>query len=70
MTIRINKSTDSGSWYANRIGEIHRVEWFERNRSPAQGIPEDVYWCREGGRYNPVNWIRASDVMVVEGDEP
>lgn len=61
MTIRIDKSTDPKSWYANRIGEVMRVEKVEYNNHPAQGIPEDVCWCREGGTYNPINYVRMSD---------
>lgn len=61
MKIRINKVTDSGAWYAKHVGNVLDVEFFEINRRPDQGIPEDVYWCREGGVYNPINYVRKSD---------
>lgn len=63
MNIRIDKCTDPRAWYANRVGQILPVERFEKNRHPSQGqgIPEDVYWCREGGTYNAINYVRASD---------
>lgn len=65
MKIRINKVTDSGAWYAKHVGNVLDVEFFEINRRPDQGIPEDVYWCREGGVYNPINYIRKSDATEV-----
>ena len=65
MKILINKSTSSTAWYASRIGETLPVERVEINRHPSQGIPDDVYWCREGGRYNCINYVRASDATVV-----
>lgn len=61
MKIRINKCTDPRAWYADRVGQTLDVEWAEINRRPDQGIPEDVYWCREGGDYNPINYVRKSD---------
>ena len=61
MQIRINKASDPGAWYAQHVGKILPVERVEINRHPSQGIPEDVYWCREGGTYNPINYVRKSD---------
>ncbi len=66
MTIRIDKCTDPLAWYANRIGHTMAVERVEINRSPSQGIPEDVYWCREGGTYNPINYVRKSDATLAD----
>lgn len=65
MTIRINKATDPGAWYAAHVGKVLPVERVEINRSPSQGIPEDVYWCREGGTYNAINYVRKSDATEV-----
>lgn len=64
MKIRINKCPNGG-WYAKRIGEVLDVERVEVLRHPSQGIPEDVYWCREGGIYNCINYVRASDATIV-----
>lgn len=61
MNIRINKATDPFAWYAKHVGTVLPVERVEINRHPFQGIPEDVYWCREGGTYNPINYVRKSD---------
>ena len=61
MQIRIDKCTSPSAWYRDRIGQILPVSRFEKNRHPSQGIPEDVYWCREGGIYNCLNYVRASD---------
>ena len=69
MTIRIDKCTDRGAWYADRVGQVLPVEQLEINRHPDQGIPEDVYWCREGGVYNCINYVRASDATRVS-EEP
>jgi len=65
MTIFIQKGTDHGAWYARWVGRTLPVEKFEVLRDPSQGIPEDVYWCREGGTYNCLNYVRASDAKVV-----
>lgn len=69
MKIRINKCTDARAWYANRVGQTLAVERVEINRDPSQGIPEDVYWCREGGTYNCLNYVRASDATEVPAKE-
>ena len=66
MTIRIDKCTSPSAWYRNRIGETLNVEGHDINRHPSQGIPENVYWCREGGRYNAVNYVPASDAVVTD----
>jgi len=66
MKIRIDKCTSPSAWYANRVGEVLPVVRFEANRHPAQGIPEDVYWCREGGTYNALNYVRRSDATEVD----
>jgi hypothetical protein len=66
LRIRINKATERGAWYARHIGQVLPVEIVEINRRPDQGIPEDVYWCREGGVYNPINYVRKSDATEVE----
>lgn len=65
MQILILKSTSPSSWYANRIGEVLPVVRFEKNNHPAQGIPEDVFWCREGGEYNALNYVRKSDATLI-----
>lgn len=65
MQILINKVTYPGAWYAKHVGKILPVEFVEINRRPDQGIPEDVYWCREGGTYNPINYVRKSDATEV-----
>jgi hypothetical protein len=41
------------------------VERHEVNRRPDQGLPEDVFWCREGGTYNCINYVRVSDAEVL-----
>ncbi len=65
MKIRINKCTDSSAWYADRVGQTLHVERMEINRHPDQGIPENVYWCREGGIYNAINYVRQSDATLL-----
>lgn len=68
MTIKINRCTDPHAWYCDRVGQTLPVERHEINRRPDQGIPEDVFWCREGGTYNPINYVRASDATVLAND--
>ena len=65
MSIRILKCSYLSAWYKDRIGHTMPVEWFEVNRHPYQGIPEDVYWCREGGIFNAINYVLSSDAEVV-----
>jgi hypothetical protein len=65
MRIRINKCTNPRAWYADRIGHVMEVEWAEKSNRPDQGIPEDVYWCREGGEYNCINYVRKSDAEEI-----
>jgi len=64
-TIRIEKCTSPSAWYAERIGQTLKIERHEINRSPSQGIPEDVYWCRTGDRCNTLNYVRASDATAL-----
>lgn len=70
LRIRIIKATDPSAWYASHVGKVMAVVSCETNVYPSQGIPEDVYWCREGGRFNPLNWVRVSDAEVVEDAAP
>lgn len=65
LHIRIDKCADPRAWYRDRVGQTLPVEWCETLRSGDQGIPEDVYWCREGGTYNCINWVRRSDATEV-----
>ncbi len=66
MLIRINKCDDPGAWYAKHVGQVLPVERVEINRHASQGIPEDVYWCREGGTYNAINYVLKSDATEVK----
>jgi hypothetical protein len=55
-------------WYADKVGQVKDLTRRENLWSKYQGIPGDVYWCREGGIYNASNWVLCSDAEVV--DEP
>lgn len=66
LLIKIISCTDPSAWYSSLVGKTVVAERFEPKRDPSQGIPEDVYWVREGGTYNPINWVRASDVSALE----
>lgn len=68
MTILITKCADALAWYADRVGKTMPVERIEINRRHDQGLPEDVYWCREGGVYNCINYVRASDATLISSD--
>lgn len=67
MTIKINQCPH-GEWYRDRIGQVFTVSRHEISRHSSQGIPEDVYWVREGGTYNALNYVRASDAVVMDED--
>lgn len=64
MIITINQCPHS-EWYCDRIGHSFPVSRHEINRHPSQGIPENVYWVREGGTYNALNYVRESDATVL-----
>ena len=68
MKITILKCTDPTAWYSKLVGKTIPFESFEINRHSGQGIPENVFWCREGGVYNPINYVRASDVCAIHLD--
>lgn len=65
MIIRIDKCSLPSAWYSRRVGELMPVERHEVNKHPSQGIPRDVYWCREGGVYNCLNYVLCSDATVL-----
>lgn len=65
IQIRIDKCSNPGSWYANRVGQILPVERFEINKDSSQGLDGDVYWCREGGEFNCLNIIRKEDATLI-----
>lgn len=66
LYVRIDKCSRGGSWYEKRVGQVLPVERVEINRHPDQGLPGDVYWCREGGTYNAINYVLQSDATVVD----
>lgn len=55
MFIKVLDCNDPMLWYNKRIGEI-----FEVCRQD-----EEVYWTREGGRWNCLNWIDKKDCEVI-----
>lgn len=65
MKIRVLKCSDSRYWYSDLIGQLLEVYRVEKNIRPDQGIPGDVYWCREGGTYNPINFVLKSDAEEI-----
>ena len=69
LIIKINQCPH-GDWYKNRIGETMSVKSLEINWHPSQGIPADVYWCRTGDACDTVNYVRRSDVTVVQNTRP
>lgn len=64
LYIRIDKCTGN-RWYRHLIGQIAPVERVEMNRHSDQGLDGDAYWVREGGTYNPINYVLQSDATVV-----
>lgn len=56
MKIKVIQCDDHMLWYKKRIGQIFEV------------LREDeaVYWTREGGYFNCLNWIRKLDCEVVD----
>lgn len=68
MKIKINKCFSSSAWYSRLIGQTINVERFEKYKDVSQGIPEDVYWCREGGVFNCLNYVLSSDAELISDD--
>jgi hypothetical protein len=63
--ILIEKCTSPTAWYRDKVGQTLVAYRYEKNEHPSQGIPEDVWWCREGGMYNCLNYVRASDAKLI-----
>jgi len=55
MKVKVTKCYDSMLWYNKRIGEVFEIYREE----------EAVYWTREGGAWNCLNWIRKLDCEVI-----
>jgi len=70
LTIKIEKCTSPEAWYRNKVGQTFRAEGYEVRRHASPGITEDVWWCREGGVYNCLNYVMASDATVILNVEP
>lgn len=56
MKVKVIECHDHMLWYNKRIGEIFEVLREE----------EAVYWTREGGHWNCLNWIRKLDCEVID----
>lgn len=66
--IRITQCTGN-RWYAHLVGQVVPYERFEKNQHEWQGIPCDVYWVREGGHFNPINYVLACDAEEVKEEQ-
>lgn len=55
MKVKVTGCSDSMYWYKKHIGETFEVLREE----------EAVYWTRERGYFNCLNWIRKLDCEVV-----
>ncbi len=53
--VRVDRCTNSGAWYADKVGQIVPIEF----------IDSEGYWGREGGTYNCINVIRKSDATLL-----
>ena len=53
--IKIERCTDFGMWYRDKIGQTILCEFVDR----------EGYWAREGGEYNCINVIRRSDAVLL-----
>lgn len=63
MLVKIIKCSDYFYWYNNRVGTIipiHKVTF-----SATEGM---LYWAREGGTWNAINFIKPSDAEVVNDE--
>lgn len=52
---KIERCSDSGYWYADKVGQTVVVEF----------IDNEGYWSREGGIYNCINVIRKQDATLL-----
>lgn len=66
MRIKITQCPNR-EWYRTLVGQVLKVEMVEFVHSKDQGLPEHVYWCKEGPKAHVINWVRFSDAEVVEG---
>lgn len=63
MLVKIINCSDSLYWYNNLIGTIvpiHKVTF-----SATEGM---LYWAREGGTWDAINFIKPSDAEVVNDE--
>lgn len=63
MLVKIINCSDSLYWYNNLVGTIvpiHKVTF-----SATEGM---LYWAREGGTWNAINFIKPSDAEVVDDE--
>jgi hypothetical protein len=56
MLVKVIACYDSMLWYKKHIGKTFEVVSEE----------EAIYWAREGGYFNCLNWIRKLDCEVVD----
>jgi hypothetical protein len=63
MLVKIINCQDKSYWYNNLVGTIvpiHKVTF-----SATEGM---LYWAREGGTWNAINFIKPSDAEVIESE--
>lgn len=63
MIIKIIKSSSPSYWYATRINTIIPV--VRVSFSKDEGM---LYWCREAGYMNCLNFVKPCDCIQVEED--
>lgn len=64
MLVKIISCKDNSYWYKNLVGTIipiHKVTF-----NATEGM---LYWAREGGTWNAINFIKPSDTEVVESED-
>lgn len=64
MLVKIINCQDKSYWYNNLVGtvvHIHKVTF-----NATEGM---LYWAREGGHWNCINFIKPSDAEVIESED-
>jgi len=64
MLVKIINCSDNLYWYNNLVGTIVPIN--KVTFSATEGM---LYWAREGGTWNAINFIKPSDAEVVESED-
>lgn len=66
LKIRILKSRDALMWYSSRLNEVFNVEYCLLESTESNSY---IYWVREGGQFNCLNFVYENDCELIKDGE-